>query len=123
MRHQNVVYAHFSSLCIICSIVFSCRNYFVCNTISRDEFDQVKNVMKMLQEKVKTQEARIIDLEQEIEALKNGDEGSSKRAMTESRRKDEKEKQPPPHSYYYQKSKIMDMQDNVNHEKLGMFIT
>lgn len=96
MRHQND--AHFNSLCIICSIIFSCRKY--CNTISWDEFEQVKHAMKMLHEKVKSQMARIIDLETEIEELKKGDKGLSKRAMTESRRQDEKEKQPPPpHSY------------------------
>uniref|UniRef100_A0A8W8M301 C1q domain-containing protein n=1 Tax=Magallana gigas TaxID=29159 RepID=A0A8W8M301_MAGGI len=78
-------------------IIFSCRKY--CNTISWDEFEQVKHAMKMLHEKVKSQMARIIDLEKEIEELKNGDKGLSKRAMTESRRQDEKEKQPPPHSY------------------------
>lgn len=79
--------------------------------------------MKMLHEKVKSQMTRIIDLEKEIEELKNRNKGLSKRAMTESRRQDEKEKQPPPHSYNHQKSKIINMEDNGNQEKLGMFIT
>lgn len=89
-------YMHISTAFVL-YVAFN--SFSAAENIARDEFDQVKNVMKMLQEKVKTQEARIIDLEKEIEALKNGDEGSSKRAMTESRRQDEKEKQPPPHSY------------------------
>lgn len=114
---------HISTAFVLFVASLSAAENIACNTISRDELEQVKNVMKMLQEKVKTQMARIIDLEKEIEELKNGDKGLSKRAMTESRRQDEKEKQPPPHSYNHQKSKIMDMQDNVNQEKLGMFIT
>lgn len=43
----------------------------------------------MLQEKVQIQEARIVDLEKEIKELKNGNEESSKRTMTESRRQEE----------------------------------
>ncbi|XP_052678040.1 complement C1q tumor necrosis factor-related protein 3-like [Crassostrea angulata] len=110
-------YMHISTAFVL-YVAFN--SFSAAENIARNEFDQVKNVMKMLQEKVKTQEARIIDLEKEIEALKNGDEGSSKRAMTESRRQDEKEKQPPPHSYNHQKGKMIDMQDNVNQEKLGI---
>lgn len=67
---------------------FSAAENIACNTISRDEFKQVKNVMKMLREKVKTQENKMIDRQKEIVALKNGDKGMSKRTKTESRRLD-----------------------------------
>lgn len=67
---------------------FSAAENIACNTISRDEFEQVKNVMKMLREKVKTQENKMIDRQKEIVALENGDKGLSKRTKTESRRLD-----------------------------------
>lgn len=60
--------------------------------ISR-EFEQMKNGMKMLLEKVQIQETRIIDLEMEIEVLKNGDEGKNRRTVTESRRQEGEMKQ------------------------------
>lgn len=61
--------------------------------ISREEFEQMKNGMKMLLEKVQIQETRIIDLEMEIEVLKNGDEGKNRRTVTESRRQEGEMKQ------------------------------
>lgn len=63
----------------VASNSFSAAENNAHNTISRDEFEQMKNVMRMLQDKVQIQETRIVDLEKEIEVLKNGDEGSSKR--------------------------------------------
>lgn len=60
--------------------------------ISREEFEQMKNGMKMLLEKVQIQETRIIDLEMEIEVLKNG-EGKNRRTVTESRRQEGEMKQ------------------------------
>lgn len=61
--------------------------------ISRKEFEQMKNGMKMLLEKVQIQETRIIDLEMEIEVLKNGDDGKNRRTVTESRRQEGEVKQ------------------------------
>lgn len=61
--------------------------------ISREEFEQMKNGMKMLLEKVQIQETRIIDLEMEIEVLKNGDDGKNRRTVTESRRQEGEVKQ------------------------------
>lgn len=61
--------------------------------ISREEFEQMKNGMKMLLEKVQIQETRIMDLEMEIEVLKNGDEEKNRRTVTESRRQEGEVKQ------------------------------
>ncbi|XP_065937223.1 complement C1q tumor necrosis factor-related protein 3 [Magallana gigas] len=78
----------------------------------------MKNVMKMLQEKVQIQEARIVDLEKEIKELKNGNEESSKRTMTESRRQVEEAKQLQFRSPKHQKSEAIDVQeDGVKQER------
>lgn len=61
--------------------------------ISRKEFEQMKNGMKMLLEKVQIQETRIMDLEMEIEVLKNGDEEKNRRTVTESRKQEGEVKQ------------------------------
>lgn len=47
----------------------------------------------MLLEKVQIQEAKIIDLEMEIEVLKNGDEEKNRRTVRESRRQEGEVKQ------------------------------
>nr|XP_011425121.2 uncharacterized protein LOC105326671 [Crassostrea gigas] len=78
----------------------------------------MKNVMKMLQEKVQIQEARIVDLEKEIKELKNGNEESSKRTMTESRRQEEEAKQLQFRSPKHQKSEAIDVhEDGVKQER------
>lgn len=93
------------------------------DAISRDEFEQMKNVMKMLQEKVQIQEARIVDLEKEIKELKNGNEESSKRTMTESRRQEGEAKQLQFRSPKHQESEVIDVQeDGVKQERPRMLI-
>lgn len=78
----------------MCSIdSFSAAENNAHEEISREEFEQMKNGMKMLLEKVQIQETRIIDLEMEIEVLKNGDEGKNRRTVTESRRQEGEMKQ------------------------------
>lgn len=93
------------------------------DAISRDEFEQMKNVMKMLQEKVQIQEARIVDLEKEIKELKNGNEESSKRTMTASRRQEGEGKQLQFRSPKHQESEVIDVQeDGVKQERPRMLI-
>lgn len=94
------------------------------DAISRDEFEQMKNVMKMLQEKVQIQEARIVDLEKEIKELKNGNElESSKRIMTASRRQEGEAKQLQFRSPKHQESEVIDVQeDGVKQERPRMLI-
>lgn len=88
------------------------------DAISRDEFEQMKNVMKILQEKVQMQEARIVDLEKEIKELKNGNEESSKRTMTASRRQEGEAKQLQFRSPKHQESEVIDVQeDGVKQER------
>lgn len=119
---------YISTVFIFCVALnsFSAAEKNVHNTISRDEFEQMRNVIKMLQEKVQTQEARIVDLEKEIKALENGDKGSNKRLMTESRRQKLKgeEKQMQPHSSNHQKSEIIDLHDDgVKQKRPRMLIS
>lgn len=93
------------------------------DAISRDEFEQMKNVMKMLQEKVQIQEARIVDLEKEIKELKNGNEESSKRTMTASRGQEGERKQLQFRSPKHQESEVIDVQeDGVKQERPRMLI-
>lgn len=93
------------------------------DAISQDEFEQMKNVMKMLQEKVQMQEARIVDLEKEIKELKNGNEESSKRTMTASRRQEGEGKQLQFRSPKHQESEVIDVQeDGVKQERPRMLI-
>lgn len=93
------------------------------DAISRDEFEQMKNVMKMLLKKVQIQENRIVDLEMEIKELKNGNEESSKRTMTESRRQEEEAKQLQFRSPKHQESEVIDVhEDGVKQERPRMLI-
>lgn len=106
----------------VASNSFSAAENNAHNTISRDEFEQMKNVMRMLQEKVQIQETRIVDLEKEIEVLKNGDEGSSKRTMTVGRRQEGEVKQLKFHSPKHQNSEVIDVLDGVKQERPRMLI-